>query len=121
MSMMISIMSITAFVMMTVYMMFRANFTATRRVALVPAAMIGLEVMLFGLISGVTNPTVMLLLVAARLVILGACSAAMHHDREAMKARVRLRNRFHADMINTMEPLRVIRRQRAAARIDVAA
>ncbi len=121
MSMIISIMSITAFVMMTVYMMFRASFTATRRVALVPLAMSGLEVMMFGLVSGVTNPAVMMLLVAARLVILGVCCAAMHHDREAMKARVRLRNRFRADMYNTMEPLRVIRRQRAAAHIDIAA
>lgn len=121
MSMIISIMSITAFVMLTVYMMFRANFASTRRVALIPLSMVGLELVSFGLVSGVTNPAVMMLLVAARLVIVAVSMAAMRHDREEMKARIRLRNRFHADMVNTMEPLRVIRRQRAAARIDIAA
>ena len=75
---------------------------------------------MFGLLSGVTNPAVMLLLVATRAAILVVCAVAMRNDREAYKARVRMRNRFRAEMFNVMEPLRLVRRQRAAARIDVA-
>ncbi len=120
MSMIISIMSITAFVMMSVYMLVKSHFTATRRVAAVAVLMAAGETALFGLLSGVTNPAVMLLLIAARAAVLIACAAAMKNDREEYKARVRLRNRFRADMFNTMEPLRLVRRQRAAARIDVA-
>lgn len=120
MSMVISIMSITAFVMMTMYMLAKAHFAATRRVAAVAMLAAVGELALFGLLSGVTNPAVMLLLVAARAVLLIACATAMKNDREEYKARVRLRNRFRADMYNTMEPLRLVRRQRAAARIDVA-
>lgn len=121
MSMVISIVSITAFVMMTGYMMIKAHFAATRRVAGIALLMAGGEVALFGLLSGVTNPAVMLLLVAARAAVLIACAVAMKNDREEFKARVRLRNRFRADMFNTMEPLRLVRRQRAAAHIDIAA
>ncbi len=120
MSMIISIMSITAFVMMTGYMLLKAHFAATRRVAAIALLMAAGEIALFGLLSGVTNPAVMLLLIGARAVALGACAAAMKNDREEYKARVRLRNRFRADMYNTMEPLRLVRRQRAAAQIDVA-
>ncbi len=120
MSMIISIMSITAFVMMTVYMVARAGFAVTRRVASVPLLMAVGETALFGLLSGVTNPAVMLLLVAARVAVLVACAIAMRNDREAVKARVRMRNRFRAEMYNTMEPLRLVRRKRAAAQIDVA-
>lgn len=121
MSMIISIMSITAFVMMTVYMLIWANFACTRRVATVPAVMVAAEMAMFGLLSGVSNPTVTMVLVALRVVILAVCFKAMHADREAAKARKRLRNRFHYDLHNTMEPLRLMRRQRAAANIDIAA
>lgn len=120
MSMIISIMSITAFVMMTGYMLLKAHFAATRRVAAIALLSAAGETTLFGLLSGVTNPAVMLLLIAARAAVLIACAVAMKNDREEYKARVRLRNRFRADMFNTMEPLRLVRRQRAAARIDVA-
>ena len=121
MSMIISIVSITAFVMMTGYMVLKAHFSVTRRLAGIAALAAMGELALFGLLSGVTNPAVMVLLVAARGVILGACAVAMKNDREEYKARVRLRNRFRADMYNTMEPLRLVRRQRAAAQIDIVA
>ena len=121
MSMIISIMSVTAFVMMTVYMVFWANFSCTRRVACVPAAMIVAEIAMFGLLSSVSNPVVTVLLVALRAVILTVCFKAMHADREAAKARKRLRNRFHYDLYNSLEPLRLMRRQRAAANIDIVA
>ncbi len=120
MSMMISIISITAFAVMTGYMVLKAQFSATRRVASIPLLMTVGETALFGLLSGVTNPAVMLLLVAARVTVLVACAVAMKNDREAAKARVRLRNRFRADMYNALEPLRLVRRQRAAAHIDIA-
>jgi len=121
MSMIISVISITAFVMMTVYMFASANFGATQKVAAVPLLMVVAEVVCFGLLSGVTNPTVTMLLIAARATILVVCALAMKADREAQKARERRVNRFHADMINTMEPLRLVRRQRAAAHIDIVA
>ena len=120
MSMIISVVSITSLVVMTGYMLLKSQFAVTRRVAVVPFLMTLGEVALFGLLSGVTNPAVMLLLVAARATVLVACAVAMKNDREAAKARVRLRNRFRADMYNTMEPLRLVRRQRAAACIDIA-
>lgn len=121
MSMIISIISITAFVMMAVYMFVGAHFRATRRVAMVSVAMAAAETALFGLLSGVSNPAVLLLLIAARVTVLVVCALAMRADREAAKARKRLRNRFRADMYNTMEPLRLVRRQRAAAQIDIVA
>ncbi len=119
-SMVISIVSITACVMMTGYMLIRARFAVTRRVAMVPLLMAAGEAAMFGLLSGVSNPAVLLLLLAARATVLVVCAMAMRNDREAYKARVRMRNRFRAEMFNTMEPLRLVRRQRAAARIDVA-
>ena len=121
MSMMISIVSVAAFAMMSMYMLAKAHFAATRRVAGVALLMAAGETALFGLLSGVTNPAVMLLLVAARVTVLVACAMAMKNDRDEYKARVRLRNRFRVDLYNTMEPLRLVRRQRAAARIDIVA
>lgn len=121
MSMIISVISITAFVMMTVYMFASAHFGATQKVASVPLLMAVAEVVAFGLLTNVANPTVSMLLVAARVTILVVCVLAMKADREAYKARERRANRFHADMINTMEPLRLVRRQRAAAQIDIVA
>ncbi len=121
MSKMISLVSITAFVMMTGYMWIAARFSVTRKVAGVSLFMAVAEVALFGLLSAVSNPAVTLLLIAARLTVLTVCVLAMHHDREAAKARQRRKNRFRADMYNTMEPLRLVRRQRAAAHIDIAA
>jgi len=89
-------------------------------VALVPALMATAEVLMFGLVSGITNPAVLLLLLAARATVIAVSFMAMRNDREAYKARVRMRNRFRAEMYNTMEPLRLVRRKRAAAQIDVA-
>ncbi len=121
MSMIISIMSVTAFVMMSVYMLVWSNFACTRRLAIIPCVMTGAELAMFGLLSSVSNPVVTVLLLALRVVMLAVCFKAMHADREAQKARKRLRQRFHYDLHNTMEPLRLMRRQRAAARIDIAA
>lgn len=121
MSMIISIVSITAFVMLTIYMFTTAHFGATRRLAFLSLAMTVAEIALFGWVTSLVNPTVMMLAIVARAVVFAVCVMAMKADREAQKARVRLRNRFHADMVNTMEPLRLVRRQRAAARIDIAA
>lgn len=121
MSMMISIVSITAFVMMTIYMFTTAHFGATRRVATLSLTMTVAEIMLFGWATTLVNPTVIMLAVAARAVVFTVCVMAMKTDREAYKARERARNRFRADMINTMEPLRLVRRQRAAAQIDIVA
>ncbi len=121
MSMIISIMSITALVMMTGYILLCAKYAVTRRLAGITIGMTVGEVLLFGLLSGVTNPAVMMLLVAARVTILVVCAMAMRADREAAKARVRLRNRFHADLYNTMYSLKLVRRERASACIDIAA
>lgn len=121
MSKIISLISITAFVMITGYMWIAAHFSVTRKVAGVSLFMAVAEIALYGLLSAVSNPAVTLLLIAARVTVLTACALAMHRDREAAKARRRMKNRFRADMINTMEPLRLVRRRRAAARIDIVA
>ncbi len=121
MSMIISIVSVTAFVMMTIYMFTTAQFGETRRVAYLSLGMTVAEIALFGFSTSLVNPTVIMLLVVARLVVLTVCLIAMKNDREAQKARERLRNRFHADLFNTLEPMRIRRRQVAAANIDIAA
>ena len=121
MGMMISVVSITAFVLMTGYILIGARFAATRKLAAVSAFMAAVETIMFGMLSCVNNPTAFLLLLAARAAVLVACAVAMHRDREEAKARKRLRNRFRVEMYNTREPLHVERRQRAAARIDIVA
>jgi len=121
MSKIISLVSITAFVLMTGYMWIAARFSVTRKIAGVSLFMAIMEIALFGLLSAVSNPAVTLLLIAARVTVLVACALAMRNDREAAKARQRRKNRFRTEMINTMEPLRLVRRQRAAARIDIVA
>ena len=121
MATMISVVSITAFVLMTGYILIGARFAVTRKLAAVSAFMAAIEALMFGMLSCVNNPTALMLLLAARVGVLVACAVAMHHDREEAKARKRARNRFRAEMYNTMEPLHVVRRQRAAARIDIVA
>lgn len=121
MSKIIGLVSITAFVMMAGYMWVAARFSVTRKVAGVSLMMAVAEVLLFGVLSAVSNPAVTMLLLAARATVLTVCVLAMRADREAAKARQRRKNRFRAELFNTLEPLRVVRRQRAAARIDIAA
>ncbi len=120
MSMMISLISVISFFVMAAYMLVWSHFSATRRVALIPLGMTVAEMAMFGLLSGVSNPAVTMLLVAVRLVILTVCALAMRADLLAAKARARARKRFHIEWHNAMEPIHAMRRARAAATIDIA-
>ena len=121
MSMVISVMSIVAMVTMAGYMTVRARFAVTRRLIVVPLCMAAGEGFLFGLVSAVSNPAVLTVLIASRLTVLAVCGMAMRADRDEAKARARRRNRFRAEMYNVMYPLKLVRRQRAAKCIDIAA
>ncbi|MBQ9414047.1 MAG: hypothetical protein IJU16_02850 [Clostridia bacterium] len=115
--MIISILSITIFVVTGLYMLVRSRFMATKRVALLAFAAAGVEWLLFGLISEGLNPTATMLAIAARIAIFVCCVMAMRCDKEQAKARVRRRHRFAADMHNVMVPLRIVRRQNNAAQV----
>ncbi|MGN0172154.1 MAG: hypothetical protein ACI39E_05165 [Acutalibacteraceae bacterium] len=121
MSMIISIVSIAALSVTALYMFVRARFMATRRVAGVALGMAVCETAMAGLLSGVTNPTVMGLLIAARVTVLVCCVLAMRRDRERAKMRARRRNRFTVDLYNAEYPLKVVRRKSNAEQVSVVA
>ena len=121
MSEVFSVIGMVSFLIMAAYMRIWAHYSATRRVAAVPLMMTVAEIAMFGLLADMSNPTVTMLLVGLRAVVLAACALAMRADFAAAKARDRARKRFHIELHNVMEPLRVMRRTVAAARIDIAA
>ncbi len=115
-----SVIGMVSFVTMAAYMLIWARFSSTRRVAAVPLMMAVAEMAMFGLLGDMSNPTVTMLLLGLRAAVLVACALAMRADFAAAKARDRARKRFHIELHNTMEPLRVMRRSVAAAQIDIA-
>ncbi len=119
--MVISIISIAVLAVTAFYMFVHARFMATRRVAGVALVMAVAETMMAGLLSGVTNPAVMGLLIAARLTVLVCCVLAMRRDRERAKVRARRRRRFTADLYNAEYPLKVVRRRNNAEQVSVVA
>jgi len=121
MSTWISLISMVASFTMASYMLLWSHFSVTRRVASIPLVMTVAELILFGVSSGIGNPTVTLLLVLLRVVLLAVCAMAMRADARAAKARRRARKRFHIEFHNAMEPIHALRRARAVANIDIAA
>ena len=85
--MMLSVISVVAMGAMFLYMLNKAQFTFTRRAAMVPLAACIMEVLAAGALHPLAFPVLTAALVALRLVILGACAGVMHED--AVKARQR--------------------------------
>ncbi len=110
--MVLSLISIAAMGGMFLYMWSRAKFAATRRVALVPLMTCGVEMFAAGLLSVTTFPVLTAVLVLLRLVILGCCVGAMHHDkvmacrRETRKQQFVRRLRCAEHTLTAVEPSR---------------
>lgn len=74
-----------------IYMMWKAEYAQTRRVALVPLGVCAVEMLLFGLHQGGGTLAVTVLLWAARAVILACCAGAMRQDAARAQRRQRRR------------------------------
>ena len=87
----LSLASIAAMAIMFLYMVNKARFASTRRLALIPMAACGMEILAAGMLTPGLFPLLTAALVCLRAVILGCCVAAMRRD--AAMARVRARRR----------------------------
>lgn len=85
--MILSIVSVIAMGVMFVYMINKAQFARTRRMAFLPMACCGMEILATGILHPASFPALTVLLVALRLVILGCCIGAMHQDAVMVKRR----------------------------------
>lgn len=74
-----------------IYMMWKAEYAQTRRVALVPLGVCAVEMLLFGLHQGGGPLAVTLLLWAAKAVVLACCAGAMRQDAARAQRRQRRR------------------------------
>lgn len=92
--MILSIISVIAMGVMFVYMINKAKFARTRRMAFLPMACCGMEILATGILHPASFPLLTILLVSLRLVILGCCIGAMHQD--AIMVRRRETNRMRS-------------------------
>lgn len=114
--MVVSILSIAAMGGMFVYMWCKAKFGVTRRVALVPLMTCGVEMLAAGLLSAITFPALTAILVALRLVILGCCVGAMHHDKVLANRRETRRQQFQRQLRCAQHTLTAVPSRRQAPR-----
>lgn len=114
--MVLSILSIAAMGGMFLYMWCRARFGITRRVALVPLMTCAVEMLAAGLLSVTTFPVLTAVLVLLRLVILGCCVGAMHHDRVMANRRETRKQQFQRQLRCAQHTLTAVPSRRQAPR-----
>ena len=115
--MMLSLISAVAMAAMFLYMICTAKMAETRRVAWIPAATCGVELLALGVITPGSHLGITLLLIALRLTLLSVCVVAMRRDAAMVRARARRRAKLARELHAALNPLHEIPAARAAASI----
>ena len=93
---------------LSLYMLCRAKFERTRRVAYVLCGACGAELMVAGLLSLTAYPVLTAILLVARLALLGCGVAATRADRAAARRRAERRRAFARKLRCAEHPLSVV-------------
>ena len=88
----LSIMSVIVMGAMFLYMVNKAKFAVTRRMALIPLGACVMEALATGLLTPLAFPILTLVLVTLRLIILTCCVGAIRQDAVMARNRVRRRS-----------------------------
>lgn len=87
--MLLSILSIILMSVMSLYMINKANFASTRRMALIPLGCVFVEIMTSGLLSVSSFWVLTAILIILRAVILITCIGELQRDAAAARRRTR--------------------------------
>ena len=106
--MMMNLVFAALFAGLSLYMIGRAHFERTRRVAFVLSGACVAELLTAGLLSLAAFPVLTAILVAARLTMLGCGVAAVRADRAAARRRAERRRAFARKLRCAEHPLSVV-------------
>lgn len=93
---------------LAVYMMGKGTLCQTRRMAWIPLAVCGMELLTAGLLTPADFPVLTVLLVLLRLTIAGCCAAALRYDAAAARAKRRRRERLSRELRTALHPLHAL-------------
>ena len=118
--MMMNLMFAALFAGMALYMVCRAHFERTRRVAYVMGGACVVELMTVGLLSLTAYPVLTAILVVARLALLGCGVTAVRADRAAARRRAERRRAFARKLRCAEHPLSVVPTAKSAPAVRCA-
>lgn len=101
---MMSTVSIILMAAAALFVLARAKFAYTRRIAALPAVMCLMEMMGAGVLHPAAYPVLTAILWLAKLTVLFCCAAALRQDAAAARAKAKRREKLKRDLRAAMDP-----------------